>query len=182
MTGYPKSPAPDEAPPMGDTGKIYGIQALAQWPVGDAGLPVDVIDVTRATSLWLVHVEGDVLIDLTWGTKATLTLAGLSSPARFAVPGQLTVTARPRLPGPVLTEVKCKVTLTPINGGSCCQILRQFFNTPGAIPDAAAAFFALSASVLTVAGVPVAVPALSRVPLSSGATLTSGDGFLEYEL
>lgn len=181
------APNPNEIPALpnngfGNNGAKYGLQQKATWSAGDpAPKKTPVIDVTRADSLWLVHVEGPILFDLTWGTSGTFRLYGLSTPARFAVPGFCNIEAYPIAAGPLPVAVEGKVSLTPIHGQACCPGLRKIVGA-GDLPIEAASYFALSDSVLTVAGVVgIAVPKLTRCLLSSGAVLTSGAGFAEFE-
>lgn len=174
---------PASYPAQGSSGPIFGQQAIATWEVGDiAPKPTPIIDEIAGPNLWLVQVDGPVFIDILWGTSATKQLFAMRSPARFTVPGRCTVTVYPMAGAPLAVGVQAKASCVPVYGALCCQDLRQIVvaAAPTAIPDQAQSFFALTASTLTIAGVPVVVPALTRVPLIMPATHDSGTGYLEF--
>jgi hypothetical protein len=179
----PGTAPPAQYPAQGNSGPIFGQQAIATWDAGDlAPKPTPIIDERSGPNLWLVQVDGPVFIDVLWGTSATKQLFAMRAPARFTVPGRCTVTVYPMAGAPLAAPVEAKASCVPVYGALCCQELRQIFTAaaPTVLPDQVQTFFALTASALTIAGVAVAVPALTRVPIIMPATHDSGTGYWEY--
>jgi hypothetical protein len=157
-------------------GPEYGIQSRHTW------LPLQsderqLIDVRKARFLWRVSVFGNVSVRIAYGTKGTRQILQLWAPVVIALPGQVEVFARPL----TADGAEALVTLTQATGGAR-SIARQAVSGPAALDSAAVSYTALSDSVLNVAGVlAIPVPALSTIPLVAGSTLSSGDGFQEFE-
>lgn len=174
---------PGQMPAAGSSGPIFGNQALATWNAGDpAPQPTQIIDQIAGPNLWLVQVDGPVLVDLIWGTSATKQLLGLQAPLRATIPGRCQVYVRPMAAAPLAAAVIARASCVPAYGGLCCQEVRQLVTAaaPTPIPVEAQFFFALVACTLTIGGVGVAVAAGSRVPLISGSTHNTGTGYLEF--
>ncbi len=178
--GVPSSPGPAWPPasPSHNTGKSHGIQLFPKWAAGETKKK-GLIDDLRAANLWrLVIVGGAAMrVDIKWGTEKTITLTGLSLPLRCSVPGQLSVEAYPVEAQD--DEQSVRATLTPATSGGLIEMRRPA--VVGAFAEEAFAYFALTASVVNVRGIAVAVAALSRVPLLAGSSLTSGDGYEEFD-
>jgi len=178
--GVPASPGPAWPPasPMHNTGKSHGIQLFPKWAPGETKKK-GLVDDLRAANLWrLVIVGGSAMrVDIKFGTEKTITLTGLSLPLRCSVPGQLTVEAYPFEAQD--TEQSVRATLTPATSGGLIEMRRPA--AVGAFADEAFAYFALTASVLNIRGIVTAVAALQRVPLLAGSSLTSGDGYEEFD-
>jgi hypothetical protein len=178
--GVPGSPGPAWPPASREdnTGKSHGIQMFPKWKPGEIQKK-GVVDDLRALHLWrLVIVGGAAMrVDIKWGTEKTFTLMGLSLPLRCTVPGQLTVDAYPVVAQE--TEQSVQATLTPATSGGLIELRRPA--VVGAFDDRAFGYFALTASVLNIRGVVTAVAALQRVPLLAGSSLTSGDGYEEFD-
>lgn len=178
--GVPGSPGPAWPPasPMHNTGKSHGIQLFPKWKPGETQKK-GLVDNLRAANLWrLVIVGGEAMrVDIKFGTEKTITLMGLSLPLRCSVPGQLTVEAYPV--SAQETEQSVRATLTPATSGGLIELRRVA--VVGAFAEEAFSYFALTASVLNIRGVVTAVAALDRVPLLAGSSLTSGDGYEEFD-
>jgi hypothetical protein len=184
MPGTPPQVAtpPAAPPPAGmphEAGPSYGIQSLRSWDAGDVGAK-EIAEAGRAVFLWRLSVFGAVDVDLTYGTKMNRALTGLRAPVVLTIPGQFVALARPF--NAEHTGVTCEVTLTQASGSARSQA-RNFIDqaTGGALDPSAVSFVALTASQLNISGAVVNVPALSSVPLVSGAVLVSGSGFQEFE-
>lgn len=174
VSGPPAQPPPQGA--VGNTGVVYGTQALAKWAAGDTTAK-QVCDVTKASALWRFSAFGRVLISINYGTRATREIIELQAPCVLTIPGQFTATARP------LDDqgAECRVTLTQATAGARSQARNVVGPGPVNLSDDAVSFVALNACTLTISGVAVAVPALSVVPLVAGSVLNTGSGFQEFE-
>lgn len=164
--------------PVGDMGAEYGIQQFKVWAPGNT-VPEQVLDTRRADALWRVSAFGNVLLTLGYGTTKRRAIVDLQAPLVMTVPGQLTLTARPR----DNQGATCVVTLTEATAGSISNA-RKFVVRGGAdvaLDDGALRYFALTNSTLTISGAAVVVPALAIVPLVVGSVLTGGSGFQEFE-
>ncbi len=178
------SPPPASGPDprsVGNTGEIYGEQNSRVIAAGAAnGGQQEAIDVVKAPYLWRFSVFGRVFVRVTYGTKQTRSFVDLLAPVIMTVPGQLTVTVRPVDPD---VDTAYSVTLTAATGGARAVARSALDASLGAVPisDDAAFFTALSASTLTIAGLPVTVAASQTVPVVAGSTLNTGTGFQEFE-
>ncbi len=165
--------------PVGDMGKSYGIHQFSVWAAGETDVR-QVLDVRRAESLWRVSIFGRLLLTINYGTVHNREILQLQAPLVITFPGQLTVNAQP------LDDegAQCVVTLTQATAGGASQARKSVDSTGGtvALDEGAVRYVALTASTLTISGItPVAVPALSTVPLVSGSVLLTGSGFQEFE-
>jgi hypothetical protein len=163
---------------VGNTGVVYGTQSLATWAPGDVTAK-QVCDALKPAALWRFSAFGHVLIRIDYGTLANRRILNLRAPLVLTIPGQFTAEATP-LDG---NGAECRVTLTQATAGAR-SIARGFVDAGGgavALDEGATDYWALTNSTLTIAGVAVAVPALSIVPLVSGAVLNTGSGFQEFE-
>jgi hypothetical protein len=172
-------PAPVPTVPVGNTGPQYGTQSFRVWAAGETDAR-QVIDTLKATALWRISVTGRVRVTFDYGTSQSRALIALQAPVVITIPGQCTVTAEP------LDDdgTTCVVTLTEATAGALSQArkLADASVSAVALDDAAVRYVALTASTLTISGVtPVAVPALSVVPLVAGSSLLTGSGFQEFE-
>jgi hypothetical protein len=149
---------------------------MGEWEAGDER-PQQLLDATRAEQNWRVSCIGPVAIELIYGTRATLKLDAWA-PLVADIPGQVALYARPLDPS---TPTIARCTLTP-SASPGAAFARSVASVPGPLPDAAGAFFALTPSTLTVAGIPITVPALTEVPLVASSILNSGSGLLELAI
>jgi hypothetical protein len=178
--GLPASPAPSSQWAEAGHGlEEHGIQAKGRWAPGETKAK-GLIDDLRARNLWRVTAFGGSAMrcDLKYGTKCTITLVGLSLPLRASVPGQCSLEFYPV--SEQQEEQIVVVSLTPATSGGLIELVRPVTG-PFAFDDKAFRYTALTASALVIRGVGVAVPALSSVRLVAGSTLTSGDGFEEFD-
>ncbi len=163
---------------VGNTGVVYGTQSRATWAAGDT-VAKQVCDALKPASLWRFSAFGNVLLSIDYGTLANRRILNLRAPLVMTIPGQFTATATP-----VNSEgAECRVTLTQATAGAR-SIARVFVDAGAgtvALDEGATDYWALVASTLTIAGVAVAVPALSIVPLVTGSVLLTGSGFQEFE-
>jgi hypothetical protein len=172
-------PGTDNTPP-----RVYGIQTAQVWEIGQSGAR-SLLDTVPNCWLWRLSVTGDVVITLTWGTRATRTLT-LDAPLVADLPGNVAVVVAPRV-SPAAAKVTALCTLTEVRAASSSSVLRRFVPAPGgagaALHDDAARFVALAASSVTIRGVAVALVAGQSIPLVSGSTLdAAGTGYLEFEV
>lgn len=177
----PPVSGPAQHQPAGEsmnTGPVYGSQVLRIWKPGDTDVR-QICDATKPAALWRFSVFGHVTVQIDYGTLANRQILNLRAPLVMTIPGQFTAEAKP-LDG---NGAECRVTLTQATAGAR-SIARAFVDAGGGtvtLDDGATDYWALSASNLTIAGVVVAVPALSIVPIVSGSVLNTGSGFQEFE-
>lgn len=167
------------APPVDNLGPKYGIQAFQQWNVGETD-ERGILDTIRADFVWRISIVGHVLATIEYGTSHNRELLKLQGPVVIAVPGQAVVRVVP-FDGNGAT---CTVTLTKATGSALAQARNIVNAGTGAVAldPAAVRYVALTASTLTISGItPVAVPALSSVPLVASSSLLTGSGFQEFE-
>lgn len=163
---------------VGDNGPQYGIQQAHKWALNDVR-SIQVLDTLKTESLWRISVFGRVFVSILYGTSRARTITDLMAPVVITVPGQALVTVRPR----DNQGTTCIVNLTKATAGALAIARKYVDDSGGSIafdPDAVR-FFSLAASSLTIAGVVVAVPAFTTVPLVAGSGLISGSGFQEFE-
>lgn len=156
----------------------HGLQASEVWLPGQSD-GRDICDQVLAQSLWRVSVFGTSNMRLTvqFGTSRAREFSGLLCPLVLCVPGQLRVRAIPANGDG--GSVMC--TCTPATSGGQADA-RSIASVAGALPDDAARFRALVASVVTLPGAIACTLAASQwIPLVAGSVLTSGAGFLEFE-
>ena len=166
--------APPHIPSPGRNDRTAsGLQAIGEWEAGESQA-IPLLDATRAESLWRVSVFGDVEIELIYGTRATIRLIAVA-PFVSDVPGQLTLSARPIDP---TTQTRAFATLTP-SGAPGLAIARQVIPGPQSLPEAAANYFALTASTVTVGGVALPVAVGQWIPVVAGSVLAAGSGLVE---
>lgn len=176
------SPPPATAVPnalANDTGAQYGFQQSRTIPAGD-DRPQPVIDEIRSEFVWRFSVFGRVFVRVTYGTNMTRQFVDLLAPVVMTIPGQLNVEVRSVDPQ---FDTPFSVTVTKATGG-CRAIARSALDAgigSVALSDDAAFYTALSASTLTIAGLPVSVAASQTVPVVAGSTLLTGTGFQEFE-
>lgn len=188
----PVSVPPWDPPPQGTSNlPFYGEQRTAKWAPPAAGYALDakekeIVDMAEPTPyLWRVSAFGaGVYLRIVYGTRATLaTLDFVRTPFVGNFPGRVTIYARPIDPTLESGAVTCTPTVTQASAGR--SELRALIDASGgnvAFHPDAVRFVALLASTATIAGVtPVAIAALSTVPLVAGATLLTGVGFQEFE-
>ena len=174
-------PAQREAPGWnGNTGEVYGTQLFAIWRPGETK-PIQICDTVKAEYTWRFSAFGPVTLVISYGTRGNRTLLNLQAPVVLTLPGQFTATATPF--GATDVERVCECTLTKATAGARSVARKLADSTAGAVAlDLGAVdYWALTASTLTISGVAVVVPALSIVPLVSGAVLNTGIGFQEFE-
>lgn len=156
----------------------HGIQSSEVWNAGDTD-GRDICDQVLAQSLWRVSVFGspNMRVTIQYGTSRAKEFVDLLCPVVLSVPGQLRVRVKP-IDG---AGGSAMVTCTPATSGGDANA-RRIVTVAGALPDDAARFRALVASVVTFPG-PVAcnLTATQWVPLVAGSVLTSGAGLLEFE-
>lgn len=167
------SPPPAIPSPGRNDRAASGLQAIGEWEAGESQV-IPLIDATRAESLWRVSVFGEVEIELVYGTRATIRLTAIA-PFVSDVPGQLTLSAWPLDPA---TQTRALATLTP-SGAPGLAFARQVIPGPQALPEAAANYFALTASNVTVAGATLPVAVGQWIPVVAGSVLVSGSGLIE---
>jgi hypothetical protein len=191
MNGFPTNrrlpdPLPVSGPPqplppgvVGNTGVIYGTQQRPVWQPGETDAR-QVCDALKSGALWRFSAFGRVIITIDYGTQGTRKIFSLRAPVVLTIPGQFTATATPI----DNAGTTCTVALTQATAGAR-SIARQFVDAgagpPVALDDGAVDFWALTASTLTISGAAVVAPALTIVPLVSGAVLNTGSGFQEFE-
>lgn len=182
-TGIPGSPPPAfSVPPEHVVGVRHGTQAKEIWLVGEGDIR-GLIDAPLAASMWRITVFGhNVRIRVCYGTKATKVIDLLHPPVRLAVPGQVQVFGMP-IPGEAgFIGGHAEVTLTPVTSGCCEGDARYLIGGAQAIPDDAVRFRAVNAAVVNLGGTaPCALTAGQSIPLINGSSLTSGDGYVEFD-
>lgn len=163
---------------VGNSGPQYGTQQSHVWRNGETNA-VQVLDTIRAEALWRISVFGRVLVTILYGTSKARSITDLQAPVVITVPGQALVTVRPRDD----QGTSCIVTLTKATAGALANARKFIDDSAGslAFDEGAVRFYALEASSLLVAGLAVAVPAFTSVPLVAGSGLVSGSGFQEFE-
>lgn len=176
------SPPPASAVPnplANNTGRQYGFQQSRTIAAGDAR-PQPVIDEVRADFVWRFSVFGRVFVRVTYGTNMTRQFVDLLAPVVMTIPGQLNVEVRSVDPD---VDTPFSVTVTQATGGARAIARSALDAGAGAVAlsDDAAFYTALSASTLTIAGLPVSVAASLTVPVVAGSTLLTGTGFQEFE-
>ena len=180
---------PHNAPPAlpvdwqhtGGPGPKYGLQSSEVWASGETD-GRDICDQTRAVHMWRVSVFGTrVEVDVAFGTSLQRQFRRLRVPLVLYVPGNVTITARPTPTGTgtyIGSQVQCTCTAV----SSAKQSDARLVFAGGPIPDDAARFVAFTPSVITIDGTfTVALLPTQSVALVSGAALTSGTGYLEFE-
>lgn len=182
-----RAPVPPVSPPAwetphgsGNVGEKYGTQSRGSWATND-DQEKPIVDALRSVSLWRVSVLGPVLLRISYGTSSFREFVDIETPMVGSFPGQVTIYARP---AEVDRDepVECTVTLTPATAAlSQIRKIHVAGGIANPFDDGAIRFTALTASTLNISGNVVAVPALSSVPLVSGATLTLGTGYQEFE-
>lgn len=179
---------PHNAPPalpLGDQGSIgikHGLQSSEEWLAGQSDNR-QICDQRLAVHMWRLSVFASqhVAINIEFGTSRARQFRALRAPLVMYVPGQLTVYAQPMaLDDGSFVAGYASCTCTPVNSGqqSSARLLRV---TAGALPNDAARFVPLAASVLTIDGNNVTLAVGQTIPLIAGATLTSGIGYLEFD-
>jgi hypothetical protein len=155
----------------------YGSQSVRTWTAADVE-PKDLLDAMRSEFLWRVSVQGENLVlQLVYGTQATIRLDALRLPFVGFVPGQAQLLASKLDPA---QPANARVTLTAATGG--LSTVRAVAGV-GALPTNAASYTALTASTLTVAGFAgIAVAVGATLPLVAPSIVTVGDGILELTL
>jgi len=156
-----------------------GLQASEVWLAGESDERQLLDAVLCPAGEWRVSVVGDVTLAAYWGSKGNKRIVSMDAPMMASFPGQVTITAKPRT-GAGATAI---ATISPACTGYRTDF-RRFVVHPGGAPiplEPIWAFYqALTASVLTVRGTAVNVPALARFPLITGTSLDSGAGYLEF--
>lgn len=179
---------PHNAPPalpLGDQGSIgykHGLQSAEHWDAG-ASDNRQICDQRLAAHMWRLSVFAaqHIVVNVEFGTSRARQFKALRGPLVMYVPGQLAVYAQPTpLDDGTFPPGYAMCTCTPVNSGqqSSARVLRTAF---GALPDDAARFVPLAASVLTIDGNNVTLAVGQTIPLIAGATLTSGIGYLEFD-
>lgn len=178
----PQAPAPGAFPRSGPTPHLmlspYGTQTTRAWTAADQEVK-SVIDAMRCEYLWRVSAVGDnVQLAMEYGTQGTIAVANIRLPFEGFVPGQVGIRASKVDPASAASVV---VTLTVATGGS--PTVRTRATAPAALPSSARLYTALTASTLTVDGVPgIAVAAGASLPLVSPSSVTAGAGIVELAL
>lgn len=164
------------------SGVKHGLQASETWDVGQKD-ERQLCDQLLAASLWRLSIFGSrhIEFDIQYGTSKARNIRHILPPVLLFVPGQLVVTARP-----LATDTGqyigayALVTCTPCSSSRESEA-RYVMNGPGPLPDEAARFRALSASVVTIADNAVPLAAGGWIPLIAGSVLTSGTGYVEFD-
>ena len=185
VAGVPAYPVPPNALGNGASAESlvapYGEQIQVQWLAGDRSTKSLLsLQMPPFGMVWRVSLFGAVTFKVTYGTRATRTLAGFQAPSVFTSPGKVQIDATPTTGEGALANV----AVSQASGGARA-LLRRFITAPAGdvnIQPEAVNFLALVASSLTTSGQIVAVPALSECPLVAGSVLHSGAGFQEFEL
>lgn len=156
-------------------GNPYGAQQSETWLANDQS-PRPLLDLQPNGELWRIHVTGDLLVEIVWGTSSSRKIQ-VDAPVIADLPGNVTVTATPRL----TTGTTGKVSATQVSGAGP-QVLRRFVGTPGAtLPEDAESYIAATASVVTIRAIAVNLAAGESVPLVPGSVHTSGQGFIQFQ-
>jgi hypothetical protein len=160
-------------------GPKHGQQSKQAWAAGQTdGRPL-VDSSFRAPMLWRVTAFGqNVTFTVDYGTNATKRITGIRPPLRAVFPGLVQVTAVP-LSADFAAHAECTLTMVSsgLNPADCRRLAAV-----GALDPDATRYVALTASVVNVAGlVACNVAATQSIPLVAGSSLTSGDGFLEFD-
>jgi len=162
--------AADPNPPS-----TWGIQATCSWEAGNTReLPI--LDGRHCPEGgWRLTLVGDVKVKAVWGTMGNREVAEFDAPVIAQFTGQVSLYVKPR------TEngAQATVSLAPATSGFE-NGFRRLLTTTGPLDESYSAYQALTASVVTIRGNAVNVPALSKVPLVSGSVLTSGIGYVEF--
>lgn len=168
------------------SGVKHGLQASESWAAGESD-GRDICDQRLAPGMWRVSIFGskNMEFDVQYGTSKSHQFRRLRAPVQLYVPGQLTVTAHPVAEGNgSYLAAYALVTCTPVSSAQPSNA-RLLTNTAGALPDSAARFKAVAASVVQLntqtISVNVNLASGDVLPLVAGAVLVSGAGFVEYE-
>lgn len=179
-TGIPGSPAPASSA-HGDhfVGTRVGYQAAEQWPAAGQREQRSLASALLAPNLWRVTVLGtNVLVTLRYGTQKAQFLRNLRTPVRVVVPGFCDVDAVPLADG----DAEASCTITAVSSGLGEEDARLVISGAQAIPPNAVRYRALTASVVSIGGVVACnLTATQSIPLIAGSSLTSGDGYLEFD-
>ena len=179
---------PHNAPPalpLGNQGTIgykYGLQSAEHWNAGESDNR-QICDARLAVHMWRLSVftSQHVSINVEFGSSRARQFRALRGPLVMYVPGQVVVYAQPTpLDDGSFVAGFAMCTLTAVNSGqqSSARLLRT---AAGALPDDAARYVPLVASVLTIDGNVVNLNPTQTIALIAGATLTSGLGYLEFD-
>jgi hypothetical protein len=135
-----------------------------------------VLSCEPAESLWHVVVYGDAVLDVTWGRTASGMLR-VDTPLVADFLGRVSIQATAR------SETLIQTFVWKVWGAGIQQMRRHVapLAFPAALDDQARSFVSTAAAtVISVRGTLVPVPATARLPLVSGSTITAGSGFLEF--
>lgn len=154
----------------------FGFQSRESWDVGKIDeRPILSCMAHPVGGSWRVTIVGDLKVKAIWGSLGTRNLVEMDAPVIATFPGKVDIFVCPRTD----QGATALVTVAPAWSGEQ-RDFRRLVTTPQNIPDDFAIYRALTASVVTVRGIAVNVPALATLPLVSGSVLTSGTGYLEF--
>lgn len=182
----PRNVPPALPPPhQGSVGYVHGLQSSERW-TGSAHDSRQICDQLLSEHIWRVSVIASqwVRLDVVYGTARTIKLTGLFGPLILYVPGQCAIYAEPAdSGGGVFPDAFAYCSATPVNSAGTPQI-RKHVTGAQAFVDHAVRFFALANSTVQLGsgGPAVALTLGQSVALIAGSSLTSGDGYLEFEL
>lgn len=155
-----------------------GTQQAFTWAAGqvDARPIAEHNDEGSAFQLHRVQLWGrNAQVVLVWGTSKTQQLT-LDLPAVVDVPGHYSIQGVPLDASGA--EVTCAIVQVTSVGPTR---LRRRVSGPVVLNALASSYVALTASIVTVDAIPVAVPALGRVELVGVSSIAGGsEGFEEY--
>lgn len=159
-----------------------GVQPTCEWVATDETLSKTLLT-TKAPENYVglldVAVQGrNVLLRVTFGTSRTVILQNIRPPFRCGMIGDVQIEASKIDPS---ESAFAKVSVALVQAAPR-TVARVFVSGAGVLPDATESLTALSAVVLSVAGVAVAVAAGEMVPIVSPASMVSGDAVLDMEL
>lgn len=154
----------------------WGVQSTCVWEPGDTSV-LPILDARHCNEGgWRVSLVGDVKVQAVWGTMGNRRVLDFDAPLFAQFTGQVALYVRARV---VEAGARATVTLAPATSGFDNDF-RRLVTDAGPLDDAYSDYQALTASVVTIRGTAVNVPALSKVPLVSGSVLTSGVGYVRF--
>lgn len=168
-----------------------GFQATVCFTAGETPKPTQALDVMDQAGLgvWRVSAVSSepaaVQGKLIYGTSSSFQVDNLLLPLIAYVPGNCGLYLLPRGGLAPAADVTVNVSCKLVGGFSVPQVLRTFHDAAAGaltLPASGVRYRALTASVVAVEGVPVALAVNEVLHVTCPAVLSVGSGLLEHEL